>query len=114
MTRPIVVALVGCVIASAVGGFGSPLLCPNAADKSCSERWQSAASGALTAAGTLGTLLAKLSGDHQPERPVVAEDEIPQELQPDTGSGDSDQYRVLAKLAALHCLQFAPGYRHRP
>lgn len=66
MIRPIVGALVGCVVFSAIGGFGSPLLCQGSQDKACAERWQQAAAGALTAAGTLGTLLAKLGGDHQP------------------------------------------------
>ena len=67
MTRFIVGALVGCVVASAVGGFGAPLLCRNS-DDSCPSRWQQAAAGALTAGGTLGTLLAKLTGsdDRQP------------------------------------------------
>lgn len=65
MNRAIVYALVGCVIVSAVGGFGSPLLC-RTADAKCAERWQAAAAGALTAAGTLGTLLARLGGDRQP------------------------------------------------
>ncbi len=63
--RAIVFALVGCVVVSALGGFGSPLLC-GSGDTKCAERWQAAAAGALTAAGTLGTLLARLGGDRQP------------------------------------------------
>lgn len=65
INRSIVAALVGCVVTSAIGGFGAPLLC-GTADTKCSERWQQAAAGALTAAGTLGTLLARLGGDRQP------------------------------------------------
>lgn len=65
MTQRIVLALVGCVILSAVGGFGAPLLCRG--DDRCAEQWRAAAAGALAAGGTLGTLLAKLAGDdHQP------------------------------------------------
>lgn len=66
MNRAIVGALVGCVIVSAVGGFGSPVLCQGSLDKTCAERWQQAAAGSLTAAGTLGTLLAKLDSGRQP------------------------------------------------
>jgi len=67
VTRPIVTALVGCVVFSAVGGFGAPLLCQGQGqDKGCAERWQQAAAGALTAAGTLGTLLARLGGGSDP------------------------------------------------
>ncbi len=61
MTRSIILALVGCVILSAVGGFGAPLLCRG--DDRCAEQWRAAAAGALAAGGTLGTLLAKLAGD---------------------------------------------------
>lgn len=68
MNRPIIAALVSCVVLSAVGGFGAPLLCRGATDlDKCGEQWRVAAAGALTAAGTLGTLLARLVGDdHQP------------------------------------------------
>lgn len=68
MTRAIVGALVGCVVLSAVGGFGAPLMCGAAADRDkCGEQWRAAAAGALAAAGTLGTLLARLAGgDRQP------------------------------------------------
>lgn len=68
MTRAIVSALVGCVVLSAVGGFGAPLLCRGATQQDkCSEQWRMAAGGSLTAAGTLGTLLARLAGgDRQP------------------------------------------------
>lgn len=62
MTRLIVGALVGCVVVSAVGGFGAPLLC-RGSDKDCPGMWQQAAAGALAAGGTLGTLLAKLTDD---------------------------------------------------
>ena len=67
MTRAIVGSLVACVLISAVGGFGAPLLCRGADDR-CTEAWRGAAAGSLTAAGTLGTLLARLSGvdDRQP------------------------------------------------
>lgn len=61
MTRSIILSLVGCVILSAVGGFGAPLLCRG--DDRCAEQWRAAAAGALAAGGTLGTLLAKLAGD---------------------------------------------------
>ena len=61
MNRVIVGALVGCVVISAAGGFGAPLLCQGS-DKTCAERWQQAAAGALTAAGALGTLLARIAG----------------------------------------------------
>ena len=66
MTRVIVGALVGCVLVSAVGGFGAPLLCQG--DERCAAAWRGAAAGALTAAGTLGTLLARLasSDDRRP------------------------------------------------
>lgn len=63
MTRTIILALVGCVILSAVGGFGAPLLCRASTDERCGEQWRAAAAGALAAGGTLGTLLAKLAGD---------------------------------------------------
>lgn len=68
MTRAIVSALVACVLLSAVGGFGAPLLCRGATEQEkCGEQWRVAAAGALTAAGTLGTLLARLAGgDRQP------------------------------------------------
>lgn len=68
MTRPIAIALVGCVVLSAVGGFGAPLLCRGAAEQDkCADQWRGAATGALTAAGTLGTLLARLAGgERQP------------------------------------------------
>jgi len=67
MTRAIVASLVACVLISAVGGFGAPLLC-RGIDEKCPDQWRSAAAGALTAAGTLGTLLARLAGsdDRQP------------------------------------------------
>lgn len=66
MTRPIVIALVGCVVLSAVGGFGAPLLCRSAVEREkCGEQWRGAATGALTAAGTLGTLLARLAGSER-------------------------------------------------
>lgn len=66
MTRAIVSALVGCVLVSAVGGFGAPLLCGSASGDKCADNWRGAAAGALTAAGTLGTLLAKMAEDRQP------------------------------------------------
>jgi hypothetical protein len=61
MTRAIVGSLVACVLISAVGGFGAPLLC-RGSDERCADAWRGAAAGALTAAGTLGTLLARLAG----------------------------------------------------
>lgn len=65
MTRVIITALVGCVVTSAIGGFGAPLMCAGS-DKDCPARWQQAAAGALAAGGTLGTLLAKLTNGDQP------------------------------------------------
>lgn len=62
MTRTIVGSLVVCVLISAIGGFGAPLLCGPSSDNKCPEAWRTAAAGALTAAGTLGTLLARLAG----------------------------------------------------
>ena len=60
MTRAIISSLLGCVLISAIGGFGAPLLCRS--DERCAEAWRGAAAGALTAAGTLGTLLARFAG----------------------------------------------------
>ena len=60
MKRIIVGALVGCIVVSAVGGFGAPLMCAGA-DKDCPVRWQQAATGALAAGTALGTLLAKIT-----------------------------------------------------
>jgi hypothetical protein len=68
MNRMIVTSLITCVLFSAVGGFGAPLLCRGADDK-CIEAWRGAATGALTAAGTLGTLLARLAGGDDGGRP---------------------------------------------
>lgn len=66
MTRAIVGSLVTCVLISALGGFGAPLLCGG--EEKCVNAWRGAATGSLTAAGTLGTLLARLAGgdDRQP------------------------------------------------
>lgn len=68
MTRAIVSSLITCVILSAIGGFGGPLLCRSASDPDkCGEQWRTAAAGALTAATSLGTLLARVAGgDRQP------------------------------------------------
>lgn len=55
----IVAALVACVAASAVGGFGAPFLC-RGAGPDCSDRFRQATSNALAAAGVLGTLLARM------------------------------------------------------
>lgn len=63
MNRSIVTSLVGCVLISALGGFGAPLMCRGSSDDKCADNWRAAATGALTAAGTLGTLLARMSGD---------------------------------------------------
>jgi len=57
----IIAALSFCVLLSAVGGFGAPLLCGG--NDKCTDAWRGAAAGALTAAGALGTLLARLEGD---------------------------------------------------
>jgi hypothetical protein len=65
MIKIIIYALVGCAILSAIGAFGGPLLC-HASDADCAARWQQASSSALTAAVSLGTLLAKIGGDPQP------------------------------------------------
>ena len=64
MNGRIITALGFCVILSAIGGFGAPLLCSNGNDK-CADAWRGAAAGALTAAGALGTLLVRLEGDKQ-------------------------------------------------
>lgn len=60
MNRAIIWSLVACVLVSAIGGFGAPLLCGG--DEKCANSWRGAAAGALTAAGTLGTLLARMPG----------------------------------------------------
>ena len=66
MTKVIVGSLVSCVLLGAFGGFGAPLLC-KVGDKDCAARWQQAASGALTASGALGTLLARhIGSDPEP------------------------------------------------
>jgi hypothetical protein len=65
MNRIIISALVGCVITSAVGGFGAPLLCAGSGPE-CGDRWRQAAGGALAAATSLGTLLARLPGGPNP------------------------------------------------
>jgi hypothetical protein len=59
----IVAGLLACALMSAIGGFGAPLLCRGGDDDRCADRWRGAAAGALTAAGTLGTLLARMGGD---------------------------------------------------
>ena len=62
MQNKIVATLITCVVISAVGGFGAPLWCrSNTDNERCGENWKAAAAGALTAAGTLGTLLARLN-----------------------------------------------------
>lgn len=66
MTRAIVCALVGCVVLSAIGGFGAPLLCRDSSDDKCPENWRTAANGALAAAASLGTLLARINGSDGP------------------------------------------------
>jgi hypothetical protein len=63
--RTIVYALVGCVVMSAIGGFGAPLLCSGRGPE-CGDHWRQAAGGALAAATSLGTLLARLPGGPQP------------------------------------------------
>lgn len=60
MQNSIVRVLLFCVTLSALGGFGSALLCPYS-DKECTTRWQNASIGSLTSAASLGTLLAKLN-----------------------------------------------------
>lgn len=63
MQNKIVATLIACVLLSAVGGFGAPLWCRTSTQQDrCGDNWKAAAAGALTAAGTLGTLLAKLGG----------------------------------------------------
>lgn len=62
MTNKIVAGLLGCVILSAIGGFGAPFFCGNNSNDKCLDAWRGAAAGALTAAGTLGGLLARLDG----------------------------------------------------
>jgi hypothetical protein len=67
MQNKIITTLVFCVCISAIGGFGAPLLCRTDSGR-CGDNWRAAAAGALTAAGTLGTLLAHLTKD-KPEEP---------------------------------------------
>lgn len=63
MQNKIVATLISCVLISAVGGFGAPLWCKTSTTQDrCGDNWRAAAAGALTAAGTLGTLLASLTG----------------------------------------------------
>lgn len=69
MNNRIVAALIGCVLISALGGFGAPLLCRGSADSKCAEHWQTAAGGALTASATLSALLARITGTDQPPKP---------------------------------------------
>lgn len=62
MENKIVATLISCVLISAIGGFGAPLWCMTSTQQDrCGDNWRSAAAGALTAAGTLGTLLASLN-----------------------------------------------------
>lgn len=63
MNSRIIAGLLSCVLLSAIGGFGAPLLCRGAADDQCAEQWRGAAAGALSAAGALGTLMARMGGD---------------------------------------------------
>lgn len=69
MNNRIVAALIGCVLISAIGGFGAPLLCRGSSDSKCAERWQTAAGGALTASATLSALLARITGADQSPKP---------------------------------------------
>lgn len=62
MTNKIVIALVTCVIISAIGGFGAPMFCENSKNDKCAQNWKDAATGSLAASGALGTLLATLAG----------------------------------------------------
>lgn len=69
MNNHIVAALIGCVLISALGGFGAPLLCRGSSDSKCAEHWQTAAGGALTASATLSALLARITGADQSPKP---------------------------------------------
>lgn len=68
MTSRITAALLFCVVVSALGGFGAPLLCQGNSSDKCADNWRSAGAQALTAAGTLSALLAKFGpgGDNHP------------------------------------------------
>jgi hypothetical protein len=59
VNRFIVGSLVACVMISAIGGYGA-LLCRG--DQPCIDAVKTASAGALAGAGTLGTLLARISG----------------------------------------------------
>lgn len=69
MNNRIVAALIGCVLVSAVGGFGAPLLCRGSGNEKCAEQWQAASAGALTAGGTLSALLARITGSDPNSKP---------------------------------------------
>lgn len=61
MNNIIIGALVGCAAISALGGFGAPLFCGGRGAE-CTDQWRQASMGALAAATSLGTLLARLPG----------------------------------------------------
>lgn len=66
MIKLVTTTLISCVVLSAIGGFGAPLLCRQSADQEkCGDQWRVAAAGALTAAGSLGTLLARMADTDQ-------------------------------------------------
>lgn len=64
--RPLIRAMVGILLASAVGGYGSPLSCEARGRGECREEWALANSNALASAGMISALLAKLDGDGSP------------------------------------------------
>lgn len=66
MQNSIVRVILFCAALSALGGFGSVLLCPYSANE-CTTRWQNASIGSLAAATSLGTLLAKLDNKKENE-----------------------------------------------
>ena len=65
MNRIVTIALIGCAGLSALGGFGEPVLC-HGQKPECGDKWRAAASGALTVASFLGTLLAPSPGGPNP------------------------------------------------
>jgi hypothetical protein len=61
--RPLIRALVGILLASAVAGFGAPITCEGRGREDCETAWTLATSNALACAGVISALLAKLEGN---------------------------------------------------
>ena len=64
--RPLIRALVGILLASAVAGFGAPITCEGRGRDDCETTWGLATSNALACAGVISALLARLDGDGSP------------------------------------------------